>query len=239
MASREVAVQNLLVGDSVGGVAPCLRRHQGQQVRVHPLAGARRIDEQEAAVERTFQYRAQHVHALASVQEAAVEGAFQHRAARAGRGARDRHQGPGVPHLVQGEVPVPAAQQRRAGVEQLVDRPLEQQVAVAEQHLAVAVQAERIQGMERGRRLKPARIRGGEARHPVEQRGPDRLEAHAPAHRREDRARRLGQAVVEDDDVAGEPGMGVPERAEHDDGARDERIRDRARWPGRRPRCAA
>ena len=114
----------------------------------------------------------------------------------------------------------------QSSVEQLADRPLEQHVAVVEQHLAVPPEAERLEGMERGQRMIPARIRGREARHPVEQRGPNRLEAHGPAHRREDRARRLGQAVVEDDDVAGEPGMVRPERAEHDDGARHERVRD-------------
>ncbi len=81
--------------------------------------------------------------------------------------------------------------------------------------------------MERGQRMKPARIRSFEARHPLEQRGPDRLEAHAPARRREDRARRLGQAVVQDDDVTVESGMVGPERAEHDDGARHERVVDR------------
>ena len=73
---------------------------------------------------------------------------------------------------------------------------------------------------------RPAkRIRLPQARDPVRQIGPDRLEAHAPAHRREDRARRFGQAAVEDDDVAVEPGMVGPEGIEHDDGARHVRIR--------------
>ena len=56
--------------------------------------------------------------------------------------------------------------------------------------------------VEHGRGVDPVRIRLPQAHRPGRQIGPDRLEAHAPAHRREDRAGLLGQAVVEDDDGA-------------------------------------
>ena len=138
LAPGEVAVQDVLVAELDGDASPSLRRQQGQQIRVHPLAGARCADEQEAAVEQALHYRAAE--------------------ARAGRGARDRPQGLGVPHPAQQVGPVTTAQQRRVGVEQLADRSLEQHVAVVEQHLAAPPpppEAERVEGMERGRRMKP------------------------------------------------------------------------------------
>ena len=142
------------------------------------------------------------------------------------RGEQGR-EGGGVAAPAAQEHVVAAAQQRLGRIEQVGDRGLEQHVAVVEQHLAVAAQAEGFEGEELPQSGREVRARGAQGGQPAAQCGGDGLEAQAGAHLREMAAVWLGQPVVDDDEVAVEAGVVLQKGAEGGERTRYEAFRGR------------
>ena len=197
--SGEVPVEEELVGMGGVGAGPGVRRDHVQQVGVAGSVGEPPVEEEEAAVEGVFERRG----------VGRVVG---------GQGL----EGAGVAaSAVEGDV-VGAAQQGARGVEQGVEGRTDEDVAVVEEHLAVAAQAEGFEGVEVFEPAGEGRMGVAQAGEPAPERGGHRLEAHEGRDGPEGVAGGLRERVVDDDEVAVEARVVFEEGGEEDEGAGEE-----------------
>ena len=185
----EVPVQEELIRMRSVGAGPGIRHDHVQQIRVAAALRKPSVEQEEAAVEGVGEHR--RIRACRVRRRQGLEGA---------RVASPAAEG----HLVR------AARQQGVGLEQVVHRRADEDVAVVEQHLAIAGQPERLDRVEILQPAGEGRMGGAQAGQPGLEIGGHRLEPHAVGNGVERVLRGLGERVVDDDDVAGEAGM-VPE----------------------------